>query len=533
MASLARSVSGCTSCHAVRTLRWAQGGGVLPSSRILRSSRSGKSVRPECSKHCLIGVRNGEVAESPAVTSGLGLAGRFRASLSPRITFYGPFSGSLGFSSCSESETRARSSDRRTQVARIECSTSCSAGDSDVSFERRRQRYLEKVACPGCGVYMQDKDPSRPGYFRMPAILRKADEELEEDGEEDEDELEELGGEMDEELGGRAELDVSDFTLDEDDEEDVDMDMDSRISMATEWNEVEGDRQAGKDAWAEILGGKYRPKKDDLGDEEEEKVVVCARCHTLRNYGKVKDESMENLLPNFDFERVVGARLKKAYGRRAVVLMVVDGSDFDGSFPRIAAEVLAKTDEQLGLAWQEGKAGNTPRLLVVMNKIDLLPRQISPNRLEQWVRRRSKAGGVTRVAGVHLVSAFRGWGVEQLAEHIKQLAGPRGDCWVVGAQNAGKSSLINSLAKFAGEERKKTALTEAAVPGTTIGVLKLEGILPARARLFDTPGLIHPHQLSTKLNREEQKLVEVRKELKPRTFRVKVRSSRPRLSQSL
>lgn len=161
-----------------------------------------------------------------------------------------------------------------------------------------------------------------------------------------------------------------------------------------------------------------------------------------------------------------------------------------------------------------------------MNKIDLLPRQISANRLEQWVRRRSKAGGVTRIAGVHLVSAFKGWGVEQLAEHIKQLAGPRGDCWVVGAQNAGKSSLINSLAKFAGEKRKKTVLTEAAVPGTTLGVLKIEGVLPARARLFDTPGLIHLHQLSTKLNREEQKLVEIRKELKPRTFRVKVRNTR-------
>jgi ribosome biogenesis GTPase A len=81
------------------------------------------------------------------------------------------------------------------------------------------------------------------------------------------------------------------------------------------------------------------------------------------------------------------------------------------------------------------------------------------------------------------------------------------------------------LAKYSGETRKVTRLTEAAVPGTTLGVLKLEGILPARARLFDTPGLLHPHQITTRLTREEQKLVEVRKELKPRTFRVKVMSS--------
>ncbi|KAG0565571.1 hypothetical protein KC19_8G200700 [Ceratodon purpureus] len=530
MACLARTVSGCTSCHAAaRTLQWAQGGIVSPSSRMIRfyaSTRLGKSVRQECYKYCLLGLGHGEFAESPVVSTALGFADRFRSSPTSRIAFSGPFTGSHKFSSSSEGGARA--SDRSKQLGTVDFSKPGSAVDSDASFERRRQKFLEKLACPGCGVYMQDKDPSRPGYFRMPTILGKADDELEEDVELDEDELEELGTNMGE-FEGRAELDESDFTLDENEEDDEElMDIDSRLSVATEWNEVGGDRQAGKDAWAEILSSKHRPKKDgaqDPAEEDEEKVVVCARCHALRNYGKVKDESVENLLPDFDFERVVGTRLKKAYGRRAVVLMVVDGSDFDGSFPRKAAEVLAEADEELGSAWQEGKAGNTPRLLVVMNKIDLLPKQISANRLEQWVRRRSKSGGVTRVAGVHLVSAFKGWGVEQLAEHIKQLAGPRGDCWVVGAQNAGKSSLINSLAKFAGEKRKKTALTEAAVPGTTLGVLKLEGILPARARLFDTPGLIHPHQLSTKLNREEQKLVEVRKELKPRTFRVKIGSS--------
>lgn len=484
-----------------------------------------KSVKQECVKYCLIGFRNGKLTERPIAASAFNFANRFWASPSSpsRVTFDGPFFGSHNF--CSSSSSGSRFNDKEKHSTSVECVKSSST-NTNAAFERRRQRYLEKLACPGCGVYMQDTDPKRPGYFKMPANFGKSDDEFEENvvGGMEEDESEEFSDDDDEEFSGRAELDESDFTLDEDEE---DMDMDTRLKNATEWNEIGGNKLAGKDAWAEILGGKNWRKKDGAQGEaeEEEKVVVCARCHALRNYGKVKDESVENLLPDFDFERVVGARLKKAYGRRAVVLMVVDGSDFDGSFPRKAAEVLAEADEELGTAWQEGKSGNTPRLLVVMNKIDLLPKQISANRLEQWVRRRSKAGGVTRIAGVHTVSAFKGWGIEQLADHIKQLAGPRGDCWVVGAQNAGKSSLINSLAKFAGEKRRVTALTEAAVPGTTLGVLKLEGILPARARLFDTPGLIHPHQLSTKLNREELKLVEVRKELKPRTFRVKVGST--------
>nr|POE96304.1 gtp-binding protein brassinazole insensitive pale green 2, chloroplastic [Quercus suber] len=39
--------------------------------------------------------------------------------------------------------------------------------------------------------------------------------------------------------------------------------------------------------------------------------------------------------------------------------------------------------------------------------------------------------------------------------------------------------------------------------------------------LFDTPGLLHPHQITTRLTREEQKLVHISKELRPRTYRIK------------
>ena len=56
-----------------------------------------------------------------------------------------------------------------------------------------------------------------------------------------------------------------------------------------------------------------------------------ARCHLLRHYGKVKDPTVENLLPEVDFEHTVGKRLVSTSGTRSVVLMVVDASDFDGS----------------------------------------------------------------------------------------------------------------------------------------------------------------------------------------------------------
>ncbi|GLJ10993.1 hypothetical protein SUGI_0139760 [Cryptomeria japonica] len=256
---------------------------------------------------------------------------------------------------------------------------------------------------------------------------------------------------------------------------------------------------------------KKKAKAEQKKREEEEMVVVCARCHSLRYYGNVKDQKAENLLPEFDFESAMGSRLMKPRGvGRTVVVMVVDAVDFDGSFPRRAAKMLnGALHKSRGL-----------RLVLVATKADLLPGQVSPARLHRWVRLRARAAGAPKLSGVFLVSAHRDLGLRNLIAHIKESAGPRGNVWVIGAQNAGKSTLINSIGKK--ERGKVTHLTEAAVPGTTLGIIRIGGILPAKAKLYDTPGLLHSYQMTMRLNREEQKMIEIRKQLKPRTYRVKV-----------
>ncbi|KAI3704533.1 hypothetical protein L1987_74756 [Smallanthus sonchifolius] len=79
--------------------------------------------------------------------------------------------------------------------------------------------------------------------------------------------------------------------------------------------------------------------------------VVCARCHSLRNYGKVKDQIVENLL--HDFDHTVGRRLNSVTGTCVVVVMVVDVVDFDGSFPRKVAELVSNTIDVNSRAWKE------------------------------------------------------------------------------------------------------------------------------------------------------------------------------------
>ncbi|KAK2641416.1 hypothetical protein Ddye_023179 [Dipteronia dyeriana] len=355
-------------------------------------------------------------------------------------------------------------------------SSSCLAITRDGNYDDATPK---NAVCPGCGVHMQDKNPKKPGYFTKPTTqnphaLRNA----------------------------------------------------HLVPVSTELELSNSVKQG---------GFVFEPENSDNPDvqfvKKPERPVVCARCHALRHYGKVKDPTVENLLPDFDFDHTVGRKLMSASVTRSVVLMVVDASDFDGSFPRKVARIVSETIEDNKIAWKEGKSGNVPRVVLVVTKIDLLPTSLSPTRFEHWVRQRAREGGINRITKLHFVSAVKNWGLKCLMDDVVDLAGKRGNVWAIGAQNAGKSTLLNAIAKCVGggtgrgggEEGKKVVshLTEAPVPGTTLGIVKVEGVFPSQAKLFDTPGLLHPHQITTRLTREEQKLVSVTKELKPRTYRIK------------
>lgn len=76
--------------------------------------------------------------------------------------------------------------------------------------------------------------------------------------------------------------------------------------------------------------------------------------------------------------------------------------------------------------------------------------------------------------------------------------GIQGDLWIIGAQNAGKSSVINTMKYHAGTRNATAALTTAPLPGTTLDMVMVEGLpLMARSRCYDTPGVPHPYQLTS------------------------------------
>ena len=424
------------------------------------------------------------------------------------------------------------------------------AGESPAEVDVREVLKGLPSICPGCGVGLQCEDKNGPGFFVVPKRLLEperdasneafvedpraaaaADDMLnfdEDDMDEDDDDAEggvdsfaveglsedELAGldEDDDDLDG---LDLSNFDGQDGDAEDVDEDaaLAALDALFAEDDDTGDTGAADGDDWDSIAARKREERESRRNDSPD--TVVCARCYSLRNYGKVKNEAAEILMPSFDFGRVVGDRLSKVGPGGAVVLLLVDLIDFDGSFPVDAVDILSPY-----------VANESVDVLLVGTKVDLLPTQCTRARVTSFVRRRAKDLGLKRASGVHLVSAHSGMGVNILSEQLETLLDEGREVWVVGAQNAGKSSLINRLSKkYGGPGPEDGGPLASHLPGTTLGVVKLPGLLPNGSDVYDTPGLLQPFQVSGRLTNEEARAVLPRKRLAPRTYRAEIGSS--------
>lgn len=217
--------------------------------------------------------------------------------------------------------------------------------------------------------------------------------------------------------------------------------------------------------------------------------VYCQRCFRLRHYNEIQDVA----LTDDDFLRLLNELGKTD----ALIVNVVDIFDFNGSIiPGLHRFI-----------------GNNP-VLMVGNKVDILPKSLKKGRLTQWMRERAHEEGL-RPVDVLLTSARRSDQMQELLGKIEEYRDGR-DVYVVGVTNVGKSTLINQIIKQT--VGVQNLITTSQFPGTTLD--KIEIPLDDGHFLIDTPGIIHRHQMAHYLGTKDLKIIAPHKEIKPKVYQL-------------
>lgn len=223
--------------------------------------------------------------------------------------------------------------------------------------------------------------------------------------------------------------------------------------------------------------------------------VICQRCYRLTHYNEIQDVS----LTDDDFLKI----LHNIGKQKALIVKIVDIFDFNGSWISGIQRFVGSND-----------------VLLVGNKVDLLPKSVKHHKLIHWMRMASNELGL-KPLDVHLISAEKGIGIEELAQAIEQYRQGQ-DVYVVGCTNVGKSTFINQIIKTFGEGSDHF-VTTSRFPGTTLDLIDIP--LENGKSLYDTPGIINHHQMAHFVTQSELKIITPNKEIKPKVYQLNERQT--------
>lgn len=221
----------------------------------------------------------------------------------------------------------------------------------------------------------------------------------------------------------------------------------------------------------------------------EKEQIICQRCFRLKNYNEVQDIS----LTDDDFLKI----LHEIGQNDALIVKIVDIFDFNGS-------------------WLPGLhrfVGNN-KVLLIGNKVDLLPKSVKPNKVIQWMKHSAKELGLKPV-DVMLVSSAKGSRITEAVEAIEHHRNGK-DVYVVGCTNVGKSTFINRIIKEVSGEGN--IITTSHFPGTTLDIIEIP--LDDGHALMDTPGIINHHQMAHYVEGKDLKFITPKKEIKPKVYQL-------------
>lgn len=214
--------------------------------------------------------------------------------------------------------------------------------------------------------------------------------------------------------------------------------------------------------------------------------IYCERCYKIRHYGQIK--------PSFVSESVILETLHSVENRPGVIMLVADALDFYGS---MHAHFNALSVHK--------------RTLLVVNKIDILPKSLSRDKLTTAYLTMAADYGL-RVDAIRLVSAVKKTEIDELITAMETLSHGQ-DVTLIGVSNVGKSSVLNAI--LAAQSPKQNLITTSFEANIT------QGLIPFRFgtyTLYDTPGMASKGSYRYYLSGDSLRRIMPFKEIKPRGF---------------
>uniref|UniRef100_A0A1B0GBI3 G domain-containing protein n=1 Tax=Glossina morsitans morsitans TaxID=37546 RepID=A0A1B0GBI3_GLOMM len=210
----------------------------------------------------------------------------------------------------------------------------------------------------------------------------------------------------------------------------------------------------------EIFGGRT---------ETELKSIICQRCHFLKYYNIALDVEVT---PQFYVDTI--ARIQNEF---ALAVVIVDLLDFPCSIWPGMQRLL----------------GHKRPVFIVGNKVDLLPRDSNSylDHIKECLKKEVLKAGFDslNIKHVSLISAKTGYGIEELITQLQKIWAYKGDVYLMGCTNVGKSSLFNILLNSdysrPGNADIIPKATTCPWPGTTLQMLKFPIYRPSDIRVYE------------------------------------------------
>ncbi|KAJ1968049.1 nitric oxide associated protein 1 [Dispira parvispora] len=388
------------------------------------------------------------------------------------------------------------------RIARLVSTSSCchQTSDLDSTSAQEETKYITPPSehCPGCGAKFHRDDPKQPGFLprikvdkNSPSVdyITKKNR---------------SGANILSETEYQQRLETLDESLKpyfviESDPSDV-----NSVESAGEKSSSANESPATSSALAS-------PSADEASRR-----VVCQRCHNMLHYNKFPMIWHNSVAKD---PEILGFMRDKP---SALVLHVFDVFDLPNSLLKGLSNYIGKQHD----------------VILVANKMDVLPKDVHLNRLATYIQRMIVNTGILNVIALHLVSARKVHGVRELCADLMTLRKtPRYrhcDIYMVGRANVGKSELVNAMLRisYGGSPHKVTTFP---IPGTTCDTLKipLERFKKAlvdpqvadAAHLYDTPGIFNDHNLTKYLFPSELRQCLPKSNLQPSTYGVKLGQS--------